>query len=55
MEIANFNDITIVSVKWNDYRINYWYINWISGTLSVHNGTNILKISDLNERCGGFL
>ena len=52
MQKANFNDITITSVKSNDYRIHYWYINWISGTLLVHNGTNILKISDLNEKSG---
>ena len=52
MQKANFNDITIISVKSNDYRIHYWYINWISGTLLVHNGTNILKISDLNEKSG---
>ena len=49
---SNFNDIAIVSVKGNDYRIHYWYINCLFRTLLVHNGTNLLKNYDLNEKSG---
>ena len=48
MQKSNFNDTAIVSVKGNDYRIHYWYINCIFRRLLVHNGTNILKNYDLN-------
>ena len=23
----NFNDVAIVSIKWNDYRIHFWYMS----------------------------
>ena len=39
----NFNDFVIVSVKGNDYRINFWY-------MSKGDPINILKNSDLNEK-----
>ena len=41
----NFNDFAIVSVKGNDYRINFWY-------MSKGDPINILKNSDLNEKSG---
>ena len=39
----NFNDVAIVSVKWNDYRINFWYI-------SKEDPINIMKKSNLDEK-----
>ena len=39
---ANFNDVSIVSVKGNDYRIHFWY-------MSQDHAINIMKNSDLNE------
>ena len=39
----SFNNVTIVSIKGNDYRINFWYI-------SKYEAINIMKISSLNEK-----
>ena len=39
-----FNDVAIVSVKRNDYRIHFWYI-------SKDDAINIIKNSNLNEKC----
>ena len=39
-----FNDVAIVSVKRNDYRIYFWYI-------SKDDAINIMKNSNLNEKC----
>ena len=39
----NFNDVTIVSVKENYYRIYFWH-------MSKDNAINIMKNSDLNEK-----
>ena len=38
----NFNDVAIISVKENDYRIYFWY-------MSKDNVINILKNFDLNK------
>ena len=38
----NFNDVAIISVKENDYRIHFWY-------MSKDNVINILKNFDLNK------
>ena len=41
----NFNDVTIVSIKENDYRIHFWY-------MSKDDAINIMKNSSLNEKVG---
>ena len=41
----NFNDFAIVSVKGSDYRIHLWY-------MSKNDAVNIMKNSELNEKCG---
>ena len=42
----NFNDVAIVSIKGNDYRIHFWY-------MSKNDAVNIMKISNLRK--GGSL
>ena len=37
----NFNDVVIVSIKGNDYRIHFWY-------MSKHDAISVMKNSDLN-------
>ena len=44
-EAMNFNDVAIVSVKGNDYRIHFWYI-------SKDDAISIMNNSDLNEKTG---
>ena len=39
----NFNNVTIISIKGNDYRIPFWYI-------SKDDAINIMKNSNLNEK-----
>ena len=41
----NINDVAIVSVKGNEYRIHFWY-------MSKDDTINIRKNSDLNEKSG---
>ena len=41
--VTNSNDVAIVSVKWSDYRIHFWY-------LSKDDAISIMKNSDLNEK-----
>ena len=41
----NFNDVAIVSIKRNDYRIHFWY-------MSKDDAINIMKNSNLNEKNG---
>ena len=38
-KVMNFNDVAIVSVKGNDYRIHFWY-------MSQYNAINIMNNSD---------
>ena len=38
-----FNDLAIVSIKGNDYRIHFWY-------MSKDDATNIMASSILNEK-----
>ena len=38
-----FNDLAIVSVEGNDFRIHFWHMN-------EDDATNIIKNSDLNEK-----
>ena len=39
----NFNDVAIVSIKGNDYRIHFWYI-------SKNDAFSIMHNSNLNEK-----
>ena len=41
----NFNDVAIVSIKENDYRIHFWY-------LSKSDAISIRHSSNLNEKTG---
>ena len=41
----NFNDVAIVSIKGNDYRIHFWY-------MSKDDTINIMINSKLNEKTG---
>ena len=43
----NFNDVTIVSIKGNDYRIDFWYMN-------KDDAINIMNNSNLNEKTGSL-
>ena len=42
---VNFNNVAIVSIKINDYRIHFWYINKDKAISIMHN-------SNLNEKTG---
>ena len=39
----NFNDVAIVSIKENDYRINFWY-------MSKNDAISVMNNSNLNEK-----
>ena len=41
----NFNDVSIVSIKGNDYRIHFWY-------MSKDDAISIMNNSSLNEKTG---
>ena len=41
----NFNDVTIVSIKGNDYRIHFWCV-------SKDEAISIMQNSSLNEKTG---
>ena len=41
----NFNDVAVVSIKGNDYRIHVWY-------MSRDDAINIMNNSSLNEKTG---
>ena len=41
----NFNDVPIVSIKGNDYRINFWY-------MSKDEAIGIMHNSKLNQKTG---
>ena len=43
----NFNDVAIVSIKGNDYRIHFWYI-------SKDDAISIMNNSSLNEKTGSI-
>ena len=43
----NSNDVAIVSIKGNDYRIHFWYI-------SKDDATSIMNNSSLNEKTGSI-
>ena len=43
----NFNDVPIVSMKVNDYRIHFWY-------MSKDDAINIMNNSNLNGKAGSF-
>ena len=41
----NFDDVAIVSIKGNDYRIHFWY-------MSKDDAISIMNNSNLNEKTG---
>ena len=41
----NFNDVAIVSINGNDYRIHFWY-------MSKDDAISIINNSSLNEKTG---
>ena len=41
----NFNDVAIVSIKGNDYRIHFWY-------MSKNDAIALMTNSDLNDKNG---
>ena len=41
----NFNDVAIVSIKGNNYRIHFWYISK-NDTINIMNNTNLNEKSD---------
>ena len=43
----NFNDVAMVSIKGNDYRIHFWY-------MSKDDAINIMKNSSLNKKAGSL-
>ena len=43
----NFNDVAIVSIKGNDYRIHFWYV-------SKNDAINLMNNSCLNEKTGSL-
>ena len=53
LKAMNFNDAVIVSVRWNDYRIDFWYmskdeaINWLRNADLTEKRWNIIKCKNL--------
>ena len=47
-KVMNFNDVPIVSIKGNDYRIHFWY-------MSKDHAINITKSSNLNEKLDHYI
>ena len=43
----NLNNVYIVSIKGNDYRIHFWY-------MSKDDAINVMKNSNLNEKSGSL-
>ena len=43
----NFNDLAIVSIKGNSYRIHFWH-------MSKTDAINIMNNSNLNEKTGSL-
>ena len=43
----NFNDVAIVSIKGNDYRIHFWYMSKVDAI-------SIMNNSSLNEKNGSL-
>ena len=46
-EAMSFNDVSIVSIKGNDYRIRFWY-------MSKNDAISIMNTSSVNEKTGLF-
>ena len=38
----NFNDVAIVSIKGNDYRVHFWYMSK-DDTINIMNNSNLTK------------
>ena len=43
----NFNDVAIVSIKGNNYRIHFWY-------MSKYDAISVMNNSNLNEKLGHY-
>ena len=43
----NFNDVAIVSIKGNDYRIHFWY-------MSKNDAVDLMNNSSLHEKTGSL-
>ena len=43
----NFNDLAIVSIRGNDYRIHFWY-------MSKNDAINLMNNYILNEKAGSL-
>ena len=43
----NFNDVAIVTIKGNNYKIHFWY-------MSKNDAINIMNDSSLNEKTGSL-
>ena len=43
----NFNDVAVVSIKGNNYRIHFWY-------MSKNDAINLMNNSSLNEKTGSL-
>ena len=43
----NFNDVAIVSIKWNDYRNHFWYMR-------KNDAISIINNCSLNEKTGSL-
>ena len=43
----NFNDVAIVSIKGNDYKLHFWY-------MSKDDAISIMNNSDLNRKTGSL-
>ena len=46
-QAMNFNDAALVSIKGNDYRIHFWYMN-------KDDAKSIMNNSSLNEKTGSI-
>ena len=46
-KVMNFNDVSVVSVKGSDYRINFWYMN-------KNDPINIMKNSNISLKSGSL-
>ena len=44
---TNFDNVTIISVEWNGYRIHFWYMN-------QDKAINVLSDANLAEKYGSL-
>ena len=46
-KLINFDNVTIISVEWNGYRIHFWYMN-------QDKAINVLSDANLAEKYGSL-